>query len=155
MAVGAVGASRPWAVALVVVLVGIGPPGVDGHWRRVRGSVVCPTTAAVASSSMAGKVALARTVAAVGLLLALSASVLGLAMVSVPVPVTVPGFGVARVATVVAGVLRRSRFLRSVGASVSWPTSLCEWRALRCRCLRRVAPLRLASMMTSAGLTSS
>ena len=62
VAVGSAGASRPWAVALVVVLVGVGPPVVGGHWRRVRGSVVRPTTAAVASSSMEGKVALARTV---------------------------------------------------------------------------------------------
>jgi hypothetical protein len=88
------------------------------------------------------------------LLLSLSALVLGLAMVSVPVPVTVPGFGVARVVTVVADVLRRSRFLRPVGASVSWPTSLSGWRALRYRCLQRVVPLRLALMMTSAGSTS-
>ena len=69
---------------------------------------------------MAGKVALARTVAAAGLLLALLASVPGLALVlvPVPVPVPVPDFGVARVVTVVAGVLRRSRFLWPVGASV-------------------------------------
>ena len=118
VAVGLAGASRLWAVALAVVLVGIGPPVVDGHWRRVRGSVARPTTAAVASSSMVGKVALARTVAAVGLLLALLASVAWLALVLVPVPVPVPDFGVARVVTVVAGVLRRSRFLRPVGASV-------------------------------------
>jgi hypothetical protein len=104
---------------------------------------------------MAGRVALARTVAAVGLLLALSALVLGLALVPLSVPVPVLDFGVARVVTVVAGVLRRSWFLRPVGASVSWPTSLGEWRALRCRCLRGVAPLYLASLMTSAGLTSS
>ena len=118
VAVGSAGASRLWAVALAVVLVGIGPSVVVVHWRRVRGSVARPTTAAVASSSMAGKVALARTVAAAGVLLALLASVLGLALVLVPVPVPVLDFGVARVVTVVAGVLRRSRFLRPVGASV-------------------------------------
>ena len=78
-----------------------------------------------------------------------------LAMVLALVPVPVPGFGVALVVTVVAGVLRRSRFLRPVGASAPWPLSSCEWRALRRRCLRRAAPLRLASMMTSEGLTSS
>ena len=77
-----------------------------------------PTTAAVASSSMVGKVALARTVAAVGVLLALLASVLGLALVLVPVPVPVPDFGVARVVTVVAGVRFRLRSLRPAGASV-------------------------------------
>ena len=118
VAVGAVGASRPWAVALAVVLVGIGPSVVDGHWRRVRGSVARSTTAVVASSSMEGKVALARTVAAVGVLLALLASVLGLALVLVPVPVPVLDFGVVRIVTVVAGVRFRLRSLRPAGASV-------------------------------------
>jgi len=155
VAVGAVGASRLWAVARAVVLVGVGLPVVDGRWRRVRGSVARSTTAAVASSSMEGKVALTQKVSAAGVLLVLSASVLGLAMVLALVPVPVLGFGVALVVTVVAGVLRRSRFLRPVDASVPWLLSLCEWRALRRRCLRRVAPLRPASMMTSEGLTSS
>ena len=118
VAVGAVGASRPCAVALAVVLVGIGPSVVDGHWCRVRGSVARSTTAAVASSSMEGKVALARTAAAVEVLLALLASVLGLALVLVPVPVPVLDFGVARVVTVVAGVRFRLRSLRPAGASV-------------------------------------
>ena len=118
VAVGLAGASRLWACARAVVLVGIGLPVVDGHWRRVRGSVARPTTAAVASSSMVGKVALARTVAAVGLLLALLASVAWLALVLVPVPVPVSDFGVARVVTVVAGVRCRLRSLRPVGASV-------------------------------------
>ena len=77
-----------------------------------------PTTAAVASSSMVGKVALARTVAAVGLLLALLASVAWLALVLVPVPVPVLGFGVARIVTVVAGVRCQSRSRRPVGSSV-------------------------------------
>ena len=154
-AVGLAGASRLWAVARAVVLVGVGLPVVDGRWRRVRGSVARSTTAAVASSSMEGKVASAQKVSAAGVLLVLSASVLGLAMVLALVPVPVLGFGVALVVTVVAGVLRRSRFLRPVDASVPWLLSLCEWRALRRRCLRRVAPLRPASMMTSEGLTSS
>ena len=118
VAVGSAGASRLWAVALAVVLVGVGLPVVDGRWRRVRGSVARSTTAAVASSSMEGKVALTRKVSAAGVLLVLSASVLGLALVLAPVPVPVLGFGVARVVTVVAGVLRRSRFLRPVDASV-------------------------------------
>jgi len=118
LAVGLAGASRLWAVARAVVLVGIGLPVVDGRWRRVRGSVARPTTAAAASSSMEGKVALTRKVSAAGVLLVLSASVLGLAMVLALVPVPVPGFGVALVVTVVAGVLRRSRFLRPVDASV-------------------------------------
>ena len=118
MAVGSVEASRPWGVVLVAGLAGVGASVVVVQLRRVDGSVVRATTAAVASSSMAGKVALARTVAAVGVLLALLASVLGLALVLVPVPVPVPDFGVARVVTVVAGVLRRSRFLWPVGASV-------------------------------------
>jgi len=103
---------------------------------------------------MAGRVVLARTVAAAGLLLALFASVPGLAPVLVPVPVPVLDVGVARVVTVAAGVLRRSRFLRPVCASAPWLLSSCEWRALRCRRLRIVAPLRPASMMTSEGLTS-
>ena len=85
VAVGSVEASRLWAVARVVDLAGVGASAVVVHWRRVRGSVARPTTAAVAPSSMAGKVALARTVVAVGLLLALLASVLGLALVLVPV----------------------------------------------------------------------
>ena len=55
-AVGLAGASRLWAVARAVVLVGVGLPVVDGRWRRVRGSVARSTTAAVASSSMEGKV---------------------------------------------------------------------------------------------------
>ena len=76
------------------------------------------TTAAVASSSMEGKVALARTVAAVGVLLVLLASVLGLALVLVSVPVPVLDFGAACAVTVVAGVCSRSRSLRPVGASV-------------------------------------
>ena len=118
VAVGAAAAFRSWVVAVVVVIVGIGTLVVDGHWRRVCGSLVSATTAAVASSSMEGRGALARTVPAGGVLLVLSASVLGLALVLVPVLVPVPDFGVARVVTVVAGVLRRSRFLRPVGASV-------------------------------------
>ena len=77
-----------------------------------------PSTAAIASSSMEGKVALTRTVSAAGALLVLSALVLGLALVLAPVPVPVLGFGVALVVTAVAGVLRRSRFLRPVDASV-------------------------------------
>ena len=117
-AAGLVGASRLWGFARVVVLVGIGPLVVDGHWRRVRGSVARPTTAAVASSSMEGKVALTRNVSAAGALLVLSALVLGLALVLALVPVPVLGFGVALVVTVVAGVLRRSRFLRPADASV-------------------------------------
>ena len=154
-AAGSAGASRLWAVVLAVVLVEIWPSVVVVHWHRVCGSVACPTTAAVASSSMAGRVVLARTVAAAGLLLALLASVPGLAPVLVPVPVPVLDVGVARVVTVAAGVLRRSRFLRPVDVSVLWPLSSCEWRALRRRCLRTAAPLRHASMMTSEGLTSS
>ena len=62
--------------------------------------------------------ALTRKVSAAGVLLVLSASVLGLALVLVPVPVPVPDFGVARVVTVVAGVRFRSRSLRPAGASV-------------------------------------
>ena len=77
------------------------------------------TTAAVASSSMEGKVASAQKVSAAGVLLVLSASVLGLVTVLALVPVPVLGFGVALVVTVVASVLRRSRFLRPVDASVS------------------------------------
>ena len=80
--------------------------------------MVRATTAAVASSSMEGKVALTRAVSAAGVLLVPSASVLGLALVLVPVSVPVPDVGVARVVTVVAGVLRRLQFLRPVGASV-------------------------------------
>ena len=117
-AVGLAEASRLWAVARAVVLVGIGLPVVDGRWRRVRGSVARPTTAAVASSSMEGKVALTRKVSAAGVPLVPSALVLGLALVLASVPVPVLGFGVAPVVTVVAGVLRRSRFLRPVDASV-------------------------------------
>jgi len=67
---------------------------------------------------MEGKVALARTVAAVGVLLVLLASVLGLALVLVSVPVPVLDFGAAFAVTVVAGVCSRSRSLRPVGASV-------------------------------------
>ena len=67
---------------------------------------------------MVGKVALPRTVAAVGLLLALLASVAWLAPVLVSVPVPVSGFGVARVVTVVAGVRCRLPSLRPAGASV-------------------------------------
>ena len=66
-AVGLAGASRLWAVARAVVLVGVGLPVGDGRWRRVRGSVARPTTAAAASSSMEGKVALTRKASAAGL----------------------------------------------------------------------------------------
>ena len=125
VAVGAAVASRSWVVAVVVVLAGIGPSVVDGHWRLACGSVVRATTAAVASSSMEGREALARTVSAVGVLLVLSASVLGLALVLVPVPVPVLDFGVVRVVTVVAGVRCRLRSLRPAGASVPWLPSLC------------------------------
>ena len=131
-------------MALVVVLVGIGPSAVDGHWRRVCGSVVRSTTAAVALSSTEGKAALARTAAAVGVSLVLLASALGLALVLVPVLVSVVDFGAACVAIVVAGVRFRSRSLRPVGASVLWSLSSFAWRVRRCRCLRRVAPLRLS-----------
>ena len=154
-AAGSAGASRLWVVVLAAVLVGIGLPVGDGRWRRVRGSVARPTTAAAASSSMEGKVALTRKASASGVLLVSSALVLGLALLLASVSVPVPGFGVARVVTVAAGVLRRSRFLRPVDVSVLWPLSSCEWRALRRRCLRTAAPLRHASMMTSEGLTSS
>ena len=100
------------AVAVIVWL------GGGCCWRRVRGSVVRPTTAVVAPSSMVGKVALPRAVAAVGLLLVLLASVAWLALVLVSVPVPVPGFGVARVVTVVAGVRCRLPSLRPADASV-------------------------------------
>ena len=76
------------------------------------------TTAAVASSSMEGKVALTQKVSAAGVLLVLSASVLGLALVLVPVPVPVLDFGVARVVTVVAGARCRLRSLWPVGVPV-------------------------------------
>ena len=155
VAVGAAVASRPWVVVVAVVLAGVGALAVDGQWRRVCGSVARSTTAAGASSSMEGKVALVRTVAAVGVLLVLLASALGLALVLVPVLVTVLGFGAACFVTVVAGARSRSRSLRPVGASVPRSPSLCAWRALRCRCPRKVVPLRLASMMTSEGLMSS
>ena len=155
MAVGSAEASRTCGVVLVVDLAGVGASVVVVQWRRVCGSLVRATTAVVASSSMEGKVALTRKVSAAGVLLVLSALVLGLALVLALVPVPVLGFGVALVVTVVAGVLRRSRFLRPVDASVPWLLSLCGWRALRRRCLLRVAPLRPASMMTSEGLTSS
>ena len=52
------------------------------------------------------------------MLLVLSASVLGLALVPVSVPVPELDFGVARVVTVVAGVRFRLRSLRPAGASV-------------------------------------
>ena len=67
---------------------------------------------------MEGETALARTVAAVGVPLVLLASVLGLALVLVPVLVPVLDFGVACAVTVVAGVRSRSRSLRPVGAPV-------------------------------------
>ena len=119
VAVGSVGrASRPWVVVVAAVLAGVGALAVGVHWRRVCGSVVRATTAAVASSSMEGKEALARTVAAAGVLLVLSASVLGLALVPLSVPVPVLDFGAARVVAVVAGVRRRLRSLRPAGASV-------------------------------------
>ena len=118
MAVGLAEASRTCGVVLVVGLAGVGASVAVVQWRRVRGSVARSTTAVVASSSMEGKVALTRKVSAAGVLLVLSASVLGLAMVLALVPVPVLGFGVALVVTVVAGVLRRSRFLRPVDASV-------------------------------------
>ena len=118
MAVGLAGASRPWGVVLVAGLAGVGASVVVVQLRRVDGSVVRATTAAVASSSMAGKMALTRTVSAVGMLLVLSASVLGLALVLVSVPVPVLDFGVARVVTVVAGVRCQLRSLRPAGASV-------------------------------------
>ena len=118
VAVGAAVAFRSWVVAVVVVLVGIGPSVVDGHWRRVCGSVVSATTAAVASSSMEGREALARMVPAAGVLPVLSASVLGLALVSSSVPVPVLDFGVARVVTVVAGARCRLRSLWPVGVPV-------------------------------------
>ena len=152
--VGAVVAPQPCLVVVVVVLVGIGPSAVGVDWRRARGSVARSTTAAVASSSMEGKVALARMVAAVEVLLAMLASVLGLALVLVPVPMPVLGFGAAFAVTVAAGVRSRSLSLRPVGASVPRSPSLCAWRALRCRCPQKVAPLRLASMMTSVSLMS-
>ena len=114
----AAGSAEASRLLLVVVLVGIEPSAVGVYWRLVRGSVARSTTAAVASSSMEGKVALARTAAAVGVLLALLASVLGLALVLVPVPVPVLDFGVARVVTVVAGVRCQSPSLRPAGASV-------------------------------------
>ena len=117
-AVGAVVASQPCLVVVVVVLAGVGALAVDGQWRRVCGSVARSTTAAGASSSMEGKVALVHTVAAVGVLLALLASALGLAPVLVLVPVPVLDFGAACFVTVVAGVRSRSRSLRPVGAPV-------------------------------------
>ena len=79
--------------------------------------MVRATTAAVASSSMEGREAVTRTVSAVGMLLVLSASVLGLALVLVSVSVPVLDFGVVRVVAVVAGVRCQPRFLRSAGAS--------------------------------------
>ena len=67
VAVGAAEASRLWPVAYdaAVVPVGVGASAVDGLRRRVRGSVACSTTAADASSSMEGMVALVRVVAAI------------------------------------------------------------------------------------------
>ena len=118
MAVGAVVASRSWLVAVAAVLVGVGTLAVDGQWRRACGSAARSTTAAGASSFMEGKATLARAVAAVGVPLVLLASVLGLALVLVPVLVPVLDFGVACAVTVVAGVRSRSRSLRPVGAPV-------------------------------------
>ena len=80
--------------------------------------MVRATTAAVASSSMEGREAVTRTVSAVGMLLVLSASVLGLALVLVSVSVPVLDFGVVRVVTVVAGVRCQLRSLRPAGVSV-------------------------------------
>ena len=99
--------------------------------------------------------ALARVVAAAGVPLVLLASALGLTLVLVPVLVPVLDVGAACVATVAVGVRSRSRSLRSVGASVPRPLSLFAWRVLCCRCPRRVAPLRLSSLMTSVGLMRS
>ena len=115
MAVGSVESSRSWGVVLVVDLAGVGASVVVVQWRRVSGSMVSATTAAVASSSMEGREALARMVPAAGVLPVLSASVLGLALVSSSVPVPVLDFGVARVVTVVAGARCRLRSLWPVG----------------------------------------
>ena len=104
---------------------------------------------------MEGKATLARAVAAVGVPLVLLASALGLALVLVSVLVPMLDFGAACVATVAVGVRSRSRSLRPVGASVLRSLSLFAWRVLRCRCPRRVAPLRLSSLMASAGLMRS
>ena len=71
MAVGAAEAPRLWPVAFAVVPVGVGASAVDRLRRRVRGSVACSTTAADASSSMEGMVALVRVVAAAGVPLVL------------------------------------------------------------------------------------
>ena len=62
--------------------------------------------------------ALTRKASASGVLLVSSALVLGLALLLASVSVPVPGFGVARVVTVVAGVRCRLPSLRPADASV-------------------------------------